>query len=392
LIEYRQVTLLRIALTNSIGFSASTAVPLWVGSLGAHFAFPAWGAGAVATGQLVCAALFNAGTPWLFPGAHLRRLAFAAAAIALLGNGLSWLGSSSAFIAGCLLCGAGFGVLLNVTNRLVASSTAPQRGYAVVQLVEVLFCIGFYLGVPPITERFGALSVFAALAVLCAGVFFLLAGVPVTGRDDTPVSTRGRAVRLTRGGAPPNRGPAVLCLCAAALLFAGQSSVNASLVSIGAAAGLSVVWVGRVISVGLLASLAGAIVARGLGERAGLLLPLLAGAGVLGCDMLVVTLGRGPAVFIGGAIVLFMSIVFLLPYVYALLAGLDKAGRWASIAPGFVLTGWALGPAIAGLVSRGVDFRILGYAALTCIAGAMTLFLCAQRLRLRAGHGSAVQA
>ena len=261
----------------------------------------------MATGQLACAALLNAATPWLFRGAHLRKLAFVAAAVALLGNGLAWLGSSSVFIADCLLCGAAFGVLLNVTNRLVASSSAPQRGYAVVQLVEVLFCIGFFLGVPPIVERFGSLSMFAALAALCAGVFLLLAGVPVSAPGgsgvNAPVSTEVR-VKLKPGGAPPNTGAAVLSLCATVLLFAGQSSVNASLVSIGAAVGLNVLWVGRVLSLGLLASLCGAIFACGLGARAGLLRPLLAGAGVLGSAMLVVTLGRGAAAFIGGAIVL----------------------------------------------------------------------------------------
>jgi hypothetical protein len=400
LIEYRQATLVRIALANSVGFSASTAVPIWVGSVGAHFGFPSWGAGAVATGQLACAALLNAATPWLFRGAHLRRVAFVAAAVAMLGNGLAWLGSSSAFIAGCLLCGAGFGVLLNVTNRLVAGSSAPQRGYAIVQLVEVLFCIGFFLGVPLITERFGILSVFAALAALCAGVFLLLAGVPVSvpggsevaARNDSPVSTQGRVVKSKRSGAPPNMSAAALTLCAAALLFAGYSSVSSSLVSIGAAVGLSILWVGRVMALGLFASLGGAIFARRLGERAGLLLPLLAGAGVLSSDMLVVTLGGGAAAFIGGSIVMFVGTVFLLPYLYALLAGLDSAGRWASIAPGFVLTGVALGPGIAGVVSRGTDFTTLGYAALGCIAVAMILFLCAQRLHLRAQRASAAQA
>ena len=396
MIEYRQAALLRIALANSVGFSASTAVPIWLGSVGAHFGYPSWGAGAVAMGQLACAALLNAATPWLFPGAHLKKLAFVAAAVALLGNGLAWLGSSSVFIAGCLLCGAAFGVLLNVTNRLVAGSSAPQRGYAVVQLVEVLFCIGFFLGVPPIVERFGSFSVFAALAALCAGVFLLLAGVPVSAPGgsevDAPVSIEGRVVKLKPGGAPPNTGAAVLSLCATVLLFAGQSSVNASLVSIGAAVGLNVVWVGRVISLGLLASLCGAIFARGLGERAGLLRPLLAGAGVLGSAMLVVTLGRGAAAFIGGAVVLFMGIVFVVPYIYALLAGLDKAGRWASIGPAFVLTGWALGPGIAGVVIRGVDFTTLGYVALACVAVAMTLFLCARRLRSRLELASAAEA
>ena len=383
MIEYRQATLLRIALANSIGFSASTAVPIWLGSVGAHFGLPSWGAGAVATGQLACAALLNVATPWLFRGTHLRRLAFVAAAVALLGNGLAWLGSSAVFIAGCLLCGAGFGVLLNVTNRLVAGSSAPQRGYAMVQLVEVLFCIGFFLGMPPLVERFGTLSVFAALAALCVGVFLLLAGVPVSAPGGAEVTTRDDA---SVSDAPPNTGAAVLSLFAAALLFAGQSSVNSSLVPIGAGAGLSVVWVGRVMALGLLASLGGAIFARGLGERAGLLLPLLTGAGVLGGAMLVVTLGGGAAAFIGGAIVLFMGIVFVVPYVYALLAELDEAGRWASIGPAFVLTGWALGPGIAGVVSRGVDFTTLGHAGVVCIAAAMTLFLCAQRLRLRVGR------
>jgi hypothetical protein len=381
LIEYRQTTLLRIALSNSIGFSASTAVPIWVVSVGAHFALPSWGAGAVVTGQLASAALLNATTPWLFRGAHLRRLAFLGAAVALLGNGLAWLGSVSVFIAGCLLCGAGFGVLLNVTNRLVARSSVPQHGYAIVELVEVLFCIGFFLIVPPIVERFGTLAVFAVLGTLCAGVFPLLAGVPIAAAGGSEVSARG--------GALPNTGAAVLCLCAAALLFAGYSAVSSLLVSIGAVAGLSLPWVGRVMATGLLASLVGAIFARGLGERAGVLLPLLAGAGTLGIDMLVVTLGGGSATFIGSAIVMFICMVFVVPYIYALLAELDKAGRWASIGPAFVLTGVALGPGIAGIVSRGTDFTTLGHAALACVAGAMILFLCAQRLRERTAEAGA---
>ena len=82
------------------------------------------------------------------------------------------------------------------------------------------------------------------------------------------------------------------------------------------------------------------MVARGLGERAGILLPLLAGAGVLGGDMLVITLGGDARLFIGGAIVLFMCMVFLVPYIFALLASLDDAGRWASIAPGFLWREW----------------------------------------------------
>jgi hypothetical protein len=383
--EYRQATLLRIALANSIGFSASTAVPLWVGGVGSNLGFPPWGAGAVATGQLACAALFNAMTPWLFRGTHLRILAFVATAIALLGNGLVWLGSPSAFIAGCLLGGAGFGVLLNVTNRLVAGSSAPQRGYAMVQLVEVLFCIGFFLCVPPIIERFGILSVFVVLAALCAGVFPLLAGVPVG------VSAGAEIAARKNSGIPPNAASAVLSLCAAALLFAGYSAVSSSLVSIGAAAGLSLLWVGRIMALGLLASLGGAVFARGMGERAGVLLPLLAGAGIVGGDMLVLTLGQGAYGFIGGSLLLFTGMVFLSPYIYTLLAGLDRAGRWASIAPGFVLTGVALGPGIAGIVNRGVDFTTLGVIALTCIVAAMAMFVGAQHLRARAAPASEAQ-
>ena len=145
-------------------------------------------------------------------------------------------------------------------------------------------------------------------------------------------------------------------------------------------------------ALGLFVSLGGGVLARGLGERAGLLLPLLAGAGVLGGDTLVVTLSGGAAAFIGGALVFFITMVFLVPYIYVLLAELDEAGRWASIGPGFVLTGVALGPGIAGVVSHGVDFTTVGYAALACVAAAIVLFLCAQRVRSRGGVASTAQA
>jgi len=375
MMELRPATLLRICLTSSIGFSASTAVPIWVSGVGAHLGFPSWGAGAVATGQLACAALLNTATPWLFRGSPLRGLAYAAAAVALLGNGLAWVGSSFAFTAGCLLCGAGFGVLLNVANRLVAGSHAPQRGYAMVQFVEILFCIGFYLIVPALADRFGIFSVFGVLAALSATVFPLLAGAAELR------ATGSRAAGSKPAGTPPNLVAAVLSLCAAALLFAGYSAVNASLVPIGAAAGLSIPWVGRIMALGLIAGLGGALVARGLGERAGVLAPLLLGAGVLASDLIAITLGGGAIMFIGSALLLFLVMAFLVPYVFTLLAGLDEAGRWASIGPGFVLTGAALGPAIAGVEARGMDFARVGYCALACVAAAMTLFLGAQRLR-----------
>jgi hypothetical protein len=56
-----------------------------------------------------------------------------------------------------------------------------------------------------------------------------------------------------------------------------------------------------------------------------------------------------------------------------------------------VLTGVALGPGIAGVMNRGVDFTAVGYAGLACIAAAMTLFVCTQRLRLRAGLAGVAQ-
>jgi hypothetical protein len=174
-------------------------------------------------------------------------------------------------------------------------------------------------------------------------------------------------------------------------MFAGYTSVSSSLVLIGAVVGLNVLWVGRVMALGLLAGLGGAMFARGLGERAGLLLPLLAGACVLGGDMLVVTLSERAATFIGASIVLYIGSVFVVPYIFALLAELDEAGRWASIGPAFVLTGVAFGPGIAGIASRGNDFTTLGYASLACIAAAMTLFLCARRLHvwgMRARRGT----
>src|SRR5580704_15970360 len=56
----------RLALVNSVGFSASTIVPLWLGDISAHLGAPAWYGGFVATLQLAACALMNVGTPFVF--------------------------------------------------------------------------------------------------------------------------------------------------------------------------------------------------------------------------------------------------------------------------------------------------------------------------------------
>jgi hypothetical protein len=359
--------ILRLALTSSIGFSPAVAIPFWVSDVGKLLELPIWWGAAVATLQLACAAVLNALTPWLFSKMQPRQLGPIAALVSFGGCAAALIPNAYTFLVGCAVGGAGFGVLLNSTNRLIATCGTVQRAYAVFQVTETVFGVTFFMLAPLLLRQFGVPAVFSTLAVMALLAFVLLTTLPTPSRESD----------VTSGSAADNRhiGAAALVLFALMMYCMGYNVVGSFLVVIGRTIGLEATQIGRIMSLGLGAGLVGAVTARLLGERLGIVVPVVVSAAILIVDLLILATTSSSDVFTIAVVIMFVCSVFVVPYFMTKLAFIGDAGRWASIGPAFVLAGIALAPSIAAYVSTTRNLAALGGVASSLICASAVMYL-----------------
>jgi MFS family permease len=121
--------------------------------------------------------------------------------------------------------------------------------------------------------------------------------------------------------------------------------------------------------VGALASM----LAGKLGTRWGLTLPLLGAAWTSGLGGLVLTHAHGVGVYVLGAIVKTIGLLFFLPYLMETAAELDRRGRVSAIAGGMIPLGAALGPFVAGTMVERWGFGAAGWAGVGVVSMATLL-------------------
>jgi hypothetical protein len=355
--------LIRLALVNAMGYGAGAVMPIWVGDIAATMGMPAWFAGLAATSQLVAAALLNLSTPLIFRSVAALPLArgalVVATAVALV------IGSSGpmVFYLACVVLGACTGILLNVTNHIIAGSVEVQKGYSIFQIVEVAFAASLYFGASTVAQQYGLLHLFRVLAATWAIGWALLWQLPLGAIQDPAV---------IRGNAGAGGRSATLALAAFTIFLLGQSSINSFMIPIGRAMGLTTRFITSTVAAGTVCALVGASLTRVLGERIGVRWPVIIAATLLASNLLLMTVSRTHLLFVTAAVLLPSCTVFAAPYFFTLLAKLDRAGQYASIAPAFILTGAAIGPSIAVFVSGNYGTPVLGTVAslsLTVAAG-----------------------
>ncbi len=149
--------------------------------------------------------------------------------------------------------------------------------------------------------------------------------------------------------------------------------------TIGQAAGLSAGKASALIGLGMPSGFAGALAARGVGERVRPALPVVAVALALAALAPLLTLGPRPAVFVGGEVVLSVCTIFVVPYFFAELASLDRSGRYAAFGPAMMLTGIACGPSAAVMLHAGLGLPAVGVFAAALLALGAAAFLWAAR-------------
>ena len=81
--------------------------------------------------------------------------------------------------------------------------------------------------------------------------------------------------------------------------------------------------------------------------------------------------------------------MFAISYVMGTAASLDKLGRIAAVAEGFVILSMSMGTAIFGAVAAKMDYTILAWPAfISCCLGAVIIIPLARRIKKLEQHST----
>jgi hypothetical protein len=380
----------RLAIVNSIGFSATTIMPLWIATLPSALGTPAWQISLIATIQLVACGLFNVASPWLsskMKPLEVARIALLIATLACLGQAVALTHAGLAlpvFAAAAAVSGAALGVLLGMTNRIMAGVDHVQKGYAIFQIVEVCFASTFFLTSAWLLKQHGPWTIFLVASAVSAAGLAALHGLanPRQFVADPAIVADGRP-HFLRG---------MLLLIAMLCFFSGQSSINSFIIPIGRGIGLDAASVAQIVGAGMVFALFGAAAARIIGERFGLAGPIAWAALLLAADFLFLTRSPLPIGFAIGVAFIPFGTILALPFLLTALVQADAGGRIAAIGPAFILCGVALGPLISTTLDGVIGRAALGFVAALLIVSAGCIIAVTQTKSLSRAFSSRASA
>jgi hypothetical protein len=361
-----------LCLGNAVGFMGAGSIPLWVAALLKADRLSAIQVGWLASGESFCLAGGVLATSAWGRRASPRHIAVTAAAVIAIANAIAMFPWVEALIVGRLLSGFAMGALLAPVTRIAVRRSDAQRVLSLMLVAMVLLIMGVYVTSSTLIGRFGPAGLFAFMALAAVvSAFTSLLGLPNIAEIPAEAKQIARGLILA---------PLLGCL-GLAVVFTGQSMIWTYIMVIGNALGFDGRTLGVLFAVVKPLAMLGPIAAHTLGERAGLLLPLLFGLVLLVIDCLLVVNMHSPVLYGLSAETTQLSLLFCVPYAIAFVGRLDLSGRFAAAAPAFMMIGGSLSPMLGSKFVGMGRFHLLSLIAALCVSAGFALFLIAAWLR-----------
>jgi len=361
-----------LMLCHFAGMVDLVALPVWVGTLAQHYGFDLEHAGMIVTAfllgavgaSLVAAPLYNR-----LPRAACAFGGYAVAALAFLAA--SRVAGFGALAVLHLVAGTATGTALSVTHGTIGRSANPHRLFAMAGTALGIGAVIFYGAVPPAVAAHGGPTLFLVFAGLMGAAALACAfGFP-------HVATGGR----TQAAAPLPRA-AWCAILGVGCLALNQALTFSMLDRIGVLRGFGQDRVNGLLVVCGLVNLLPAAIAGLLQKRLDPVRVALVAAPLQAALALVVTLSGDFLPYALAGAVYPAVLIFTHTFVFGLIARLDPSGRALASTPAMMMTGSAIGPALAGSVAMRAGFG--GQALLAIVVGAAAT-LCFALVARRAG-------
>lgn len=346
------------------------ALPVWVGTLVAHYRFDPQQAGGAATLFLIGASLAS-----LFFAPRLNRFDArwaTVAGFAIAGVTFALSSGQASFAVLAVLHFAGglaIGTALSFTHGTMGHATNPHRVFAWGGLAIGIFGIVFLGAMPGIVQARGGAALFHAFAAVMAvaAVVALLFFPRPTRRLALDDATA--AVRL-----PPLGRAVWLSIMAVAAMAMTQSMTLAYFERVGAARGFSTEQIASALIVYGIVTLLPAPLAALLQRRVRATTVVCTVPVCQAVFAMAIMQASDYAVYAAAGAAMGFTVIFIHTFAFGLLARLDPSGRAVAGTPAMMMVGAALAPFVGGTLVKFVGFYAIGYAAVVLVAIELMLF------------------
>ena len=291
------------------------------------------------------------------------------AAILLTGLGVvdclsAWFGVNETLYPLRFLHGLIGGALMGVTTSVVARTENPERTFAIAIFVQLgLGGVGAAT-LTPLLDEYGVGIVWLSFIVLTLPSLFML---PLL--DSYPVMEDYAEQGTSRRRAPLRY--VVLALLAIFIFQAGEFSLFAYQLELGAHYGFGTEFVSLVLASALWAGGSTAVIVAWWGTRIGRLLPMCAGVlGMTVCSGLLLIPVFG--IYMVAAVGFSACFSIAIPYLLGIGSEMDNTGQIAAVGSFINTLGLATGPAIAASLLNGDHYeRVVLFACVVLLASAI---------------------
>lgn len=364
--------LFALMVAHCAGMVDLVALPVWVGTLIAHYHFDPQQAGGLATLFLIGAA----GASIFFAPrfnkiqvkiAAIIGFALSALAFILAANNMSFPILAVLHLVG----GMAAGTALSVTHGTMGHAINPHRVFGIAGLAIGIFGVVFLGGTPGVIQKFGGPSMFYVLAgVMIVASLACLFFFPQPSRSvDFDHYEKIKTL-------PPLGRPVWFCMIGVALLAMTQAMTLSFYERIGLERGFSRDMVTMALVIYGIVTIFPAPLAALLEKRVSITAIITFGPIFQGIFSLLTTHTHQYAVFAFAGPFMAFTILFVHTFAFGLLARLDPTGRAVAGTPAMLMVGAAVAPFISGTIVKFISFEAIGYAC--CIAVAAQVFLFGQ--------------
>jgi predicted MFS family arabinose efflux permease len=348
-------------------------MPFIVTAMMQAYGVPETMAGDLVSAQLVTMGLAGILVSYLRSRVPVRWLVIGSAALIIVANVLCAAGSGTHLLeAGRCLTGLGEGALMASAGAIIAGSDNAHRLFSVLGFVIAGVAAAALILIPYLFDSIGPRSLFWLLAASPAAVLLLAWSLP---NKAAPVDN----VPLLAGFDVPGSTPMLFSF---GLMWIGLSALWVFAELIGTNTGLSLAQVGTCLAIGQVAGIAGPMIAgryaKTLGLRRSIAIVniLMAVAGVM------MIFGRSAWMYTVAVSLLSVGSMYLSPCYRSQMAEIDSSGRVIATSVAFYTFGFALAPALVGLIHRaGNDYGDIAMLATLVFVLSTVLILVKSRAR-----------
>jgi len=301
-----------------------------------------------------------------------RRWTYAATLFTIAAYFLLMAADYTVLLALLLVLGFASGVNVSIALTCLGDSTNPTRGFGL-GLAGQLSLAGLLLYLIPseVTPAWGLNGCLFVLAAVTAVALPFLRFIPRRG------SERGEpGIQLpTESAGVGSYRIAAFALVGMVLYTFGQSALWAFLELMGSDKGYDNKTVGAVLGVGLTLSASGSLLSAAIGTRYGRIIPISVAALSFLIAMGMWWIFDGVAAFAIATFLYYFAWNFSLPYQYILVTEGDPSGRLTPLLSATQMLGSVFGPAAAGLLIVGNDYRGVYVVAGIAVAASTLVFV-----------------